>query len=512
MKKIILGLAFFSLFSGVVNSKTYSDRTFLMPRDQITNLPMEYTTWHRNLHRKADTLYNGTIQVVPFYQESENETDIGKYFGFNRGGTTGIENAISADGVANPTPAYQSSGTVNLKNSAYLIHTQATGRSTLSGKYSFRPYQETYGARLSYQQDLDGILDGLFFKANMPFVHVQNNMNIHLIGAETKVAVGEVQVGLLDYLAGRVRNTNANNLQEPLKYAKIDGASHSATGIADIDLQLGYTFWHKERTRAALDVAMIIPTGRTPKAEYLFEAIHGNGGHWGVGLGLDASVILWKGEKKSIEIMLVGNYKYLFEGIERRTLDFKRPNTEKTPVSAGYYELAAQAGQQNKPLFPFANVLTRDIRVTPGSIFDGIINIAFTCKRFTFDIGYNLYAKEEERTELRYLWENDKYAVAGVTYDTAEAFNVLVAAGTTRSFAYDGAGENTNASINAEHLDFDSISTPLQLTHKLYGGFGYEYKKCKYPIMGGIGGSYEWTDDNSALEGWAIWGKLAISW
>jgi len=507
MKKIILGLVVSALFLGAIHTKTYSDRTFLMPRDQITNLAMEYTTWHQNLYRKADTLYNGTIQIVPFYQESNNKTDIGKYFGFNRGGTTGIENAISV-GAADD---FKIEGTTNLKNSAYIIHNRDEGVSALTSKYSFRPYQEVYGARLSYYQDLDGLLDGLFFKLNTPFVHVQNNMNISLIGTETPDPA--ITGGLLTYLSGKFEQITEHDEQAPLKYAKITGGSHSSTGIADIDLQLGYTFWHREHTRAALNLDLLIPTGKTPKADYLFESVHGNGHHWGVGLGLDASLILWKGEDKYIEIMCVANYRYLFEGIEKRTLDFKRPNTAKTPASAGYYELAGEKDQ--KGVFPFANVLTRDVRITPGSMFDGILNVAFAFKNFMFDIGYNLYAREEESSKLRHLWENDKYAVAGVNYDTNNAFNIFTATADeplTQAFAYDNAAANVNAAINSDNLDFSSINTPTQITHKLYGGLGYQYKKCQYPVMAGIGGSYEWVNDNTALEGWALWGKLGLSW
>ena len=511
MKKIIRGLVVTALFLGTIQAAKHSDKTFLMPRSQVTNLAMEYTTWHKNLHKKADTLYNGTIQVVPFYQESESKNDIGRYFGFNRG-ATGIENAISV-GPNNLIP-----------NPRFIIHNQAVvAGGNLVAKYSFRPDQEIYGARLSYYQDLDGLLDGLFFKLNTPLVHVQNSMNISLVGADAKVVIpgapaGTPQGNFLDYLSGNLENTANPNRQAPLQYAKITGGSHSSTGIADIDLQLGYTFWHKEHTRAALNLALLIPTGKTPKADYIFEPIHGNGHHWGVGLGLDASLILWKGSKRSVELIFAGNYRYIFEGIEKRTLDFKRPDTAKTPASAGYYELAGEQGQ--RPLFPFANVLTRDIRVTPGHLFDGIINLAFTCKRFVFDVGYNYYAREAERTELRHLWENDKYAVAGITYNTTPAaapdpgFNILDAGlgATNQAFAYAGAPANTNAAINAEHLDFSSITTPSQETHKLYGALGYSYKKWQYPIMLGVGSSYEWASGNSALEGWALWGKLGLSW
>ncbi|MBD3231924.1 hypothetical protein GF322_04665, partial [Candidatus Dependentiae bacterium] len=466
MKKILQGLIFACIFFSSVFSKTYSDKTFLMPRDQITNLPMEYTTWHMNIYRKADTFYNGTVQVVPFYQKSDNKTDVGKYFGFDRGGTTGIVNQISVG----TTAANQ------LLDNRFILH-HYNAANTLDATYKFEPYQEIFGARLSWNQDLDGILNGLFFRINTPLVKVKNDMNIKTVGTETNQAipgVGGQAKSFLDYLSGNIENASQHNVQAPLRYAKITNDSQSSSGVADIDLMLGYTFWHKSHSRIAINLAMLIPTGKTPKGSAIFEAIHGNGQHWGVGAGIDYALTLWKKIDKSIKFSIVANYKYLFEGIEKRTLDFKRPDPNNTKASAGYYQLAGEQGK--KGVFPFANVLTQDIKVTPGSVFDGIANMAFNYKDFVFDIGYNLYAREAENVKLRYLWENDKYAVAGITYDTNNNFNVLVAAGgaPTQAYAYDGAPANTNASINNEHLDFDSIKTPSQITHKIYGGLGYQ--------------------------------------
>jgi len=55
---------------------------------------MEYTTWHTQINRMSNSEYNGTVQVVPFYQKSTNDKAIGNYFGFDWGGTTGILNEI----------------------------------------------------------------------------------------------------------------------------------------------------------------------------------------------------------------------------------------------------------------------------------------------------------------------------------------------------------------------------------------------------------------------------------
>ena len=204
---------------------------------------------------------------------------------------------------------------------------------------------------------------------------------------------------------------------------------------------------------------------------------------------------------------------------QQRTLDFIRVND--TKPSAGYYN---QGGKKDVAgVFPLANILTQDIKVTPGSLFDGILALAFNVGNFTFDIGYNLFAKESEKVALKNAWENDTYAEAAWSYDAwntvpvipvARPFNTYVQAALQpqTAYAYTNATAGTNAAINEDHLDFSTIQTPSQVTHKAYAGLGYVFNKMKCPIMIGCGGSYEAAPRNDALEGWAVWAKGGVSW
>lgn len=513
MKKLSY-LLIVSMLLGNAYAVKYSDKTYFTARPQLSNLAMQQTTWHNNLYQKPDTKYKGTIQIVPFYQESINKSDIGKYFGFNWGGTRGIENIIS---VESPNVVAGPNETNKVFSARYIIHDQASAgahNAAIQAQYSMSPYQETIGARIDYNQDLDKILNGLYFRASTQLVEIKNNFNTSNIGAQTSQQIPGIQntsVSLLDYLAGRVSNTTADNVQAPLKYAKIDGGSHSSSGFADIDLRLGYKYLYKRRTHASINLSMLIPTGKTPKGEWLFEPVHGNGHHWGIGFGLDLSVTLWKHDNKSIEFMIAGDYKYLFQGIEKRTLDFREANPNSvTPLKGGHYLLGGENGK--KGVFPLANILTRDFKVTPENQFDAIANFTVNYKKLVFDLGYNFFVKEKEGISLRHPWENDKYAIAGITYNTNNDFNLLVANDTSQSYAYNGAAINTNAAIQKQYLDFESVRSPNAVTHKFYGGIGYQWNKDKYPAMLGIGGAYEIVQRNSSLETWSLWTKVGISW
>jgi hypothetical protein len=515
-----------ALFVCSVEGKTYSDKTFMMPRSVLTNVPMEYATWHKRLHKKADSKYNGSIHVVPFYQESEEENDTAEYFGFNW--TKNLNLNITNDGIVSQigvTP--QSDAGVadhpdHLFTAETIIHNYnwaAGNQVPMYANYSFRPDQEVYGVRISYNQDLDRILDGLFVRFNAPIAEVMNDMNIKSLVTEVKTRLPEgatiaqagPQYGLLDYLAGQIENNYvtgqgaANNLQEPLKYAKITAGSHSKSGIADIEATLGYTLWHKTRLRIDLLGSMIVPTGNTPNGDYVFEPVYGNGHHWGVTAALDASCKLWNRPERHVKLTLVAKYKYLFPSTERRTLDFILNDpaevqnfvrfTNSKPL-AGYYLLGGKNGVAG--VFPLANVLTQDLQVSPGSQFEAMVNVSFFFKGIIFDLGYDFYAREKEAVALKHTWENDTYALAKLDYNTNADF---------------GSANRADASwINEDKLDFDTVRTPDQITHKAYTGLGYEWEKLQYPVMLGLGFAYEVSNNNSALTNWQVWGKLAVSW
>jgi len=64
--------------------------------------------------------------------------------------------------------------------------------------------------------------------------------------------------------------------------------------------------------------------------------------------------------------------------------------------------------------------------------------------------------------------------------------------------------------INKENFDLNVCKTPSYLTHKIYAGLGYILTK-RNKLMFGIGGSYEFADDNNEIENWAVWFKTGFA-
>ena len=185
----------------------------------------------------------------------------------------------------------------------------------------------------------------------------------------------------------------------------------------------------------------------------------------------------------------------MFEGTEKRTITPLKDSV----FNFNYYYLMGKNGQQNQALFPAANVLTRDVRVRPGNLFDGIVNLSCNCSCFTLDFGYNIFSKEGEAVSLKGIWEDDTYGIAATDYQT-----------TGQIFTTD----HTLSSkwINNSDLDINSITTPSYLTHKIYGALGYNLKvNNKFPVGLGFGASYEVGNSNHELEGYQFWAKALIS-
>lgn len=492
---ILLGICSSSLLYG---SSKHSRKTYLATRPQGVNAAMEYTTWHRHAYKKTPKIRTH-LQVVPFYQKSQEGDEIGKYFGIGNQKNSfkvGSNDALIADNV-------------DIRNNLLIHDATHENNSALRGTVTFDPEQEVWGSRFDLFQELDCLLNNVYFKVSAPLVHVANDMGMQITDPTNAVVQAEpvgptdTEFSLEDFFKGNVSISAAGstNLQSPLQKAKIAGR-RTATGIADIDLSLGYKLYDKERCHIFLSVDGTIPTGNTVRGDYLFEPIYGNGRHWALGGSLDAGATLWDSCSGCYKVRLLGtaHYKYLFEATENRTLslNFQDGNLKNAPL--GHYFLIGRNGQQNLPLFPAANILTQPLDITPGNMVDSMIMLAFHAKSFTFDLGYNLFWREHETVHLKQDFiQPNTFGVANPIYQTNAVFDFAMGARVTQI-------------ISPKDINLNAVTTPSLLTHKIFAGLGYtSYKDCENIYSLGIGGSYEFASTNVDLENFALWLKACFS-
>ena len=514
MNKLVRGLLLTALaMSGANAADSPTNKTFMAGRPVGVNLPMEYTKWHTQIHKEeGDDTFAAALQATGFYQENTNEDDLGRYFGFN-----GLrEIAIGTAGTAMTTvdDGLPRSG-INFDRK-HLFHDNGATRDaalqySLTGTLFLSYKHEAGGVRFDYQQDFDAHKKGGYLKISAPLVWQKDRVRLGLAGHTSGTTGLEGATTYVNnyfdgtYSPSGVPRTGETNIQDPLRFAKI-GGEHGTFDIADVDVQLGWSFKETENTHAAFNVAMTIPFSQRPNGEYLSSNQSGNRSHWAFGGGFDGKFKLWTDDSDScLELMAVVNWRYLLPTWEVRTPGLRDKQW-------GQYFLLGEDGSRG--VMPAANVITGPITIYPGNQLDAIVGFAYNYGGLTADLGYNLYYREAEGARIKdneYLTEL-RFGLAGNNYSAAGDFD------TSTDSAYYGevqAGVSQASAANAEgigraNIDLKAVETPEQITHKVYGGVGYSFDDMENPVMLGLGGSYEFASDRKALETWAAWFKVGM--
>jgi len=383
--------------------------------------------------------------------------------------------------------------------------------------------------------------------------------------------------------------TTFGDMQSPLLYGRINSCPCSITRLADIRAELGWNFIcnEEEDYHFGLAIHAAAPTGNRPCATYLFEPIAGNGKHWELGVGITSSAILWRCEEcpeKTFGIYLDAAITHLFKTCQRRSFDFQgKPNSR--------YMLLEEMGSNinnaltgpeedytpadlvyKEKLIPAINITTLNVDVRIDAQADLAIKFAYMTKHWSWDIGYNLWARSGEKFCLDCCNNfNNKYSIKGdstiygITRPT-DPTPQIVALSASQNDATINSGlnypsknsdtlqprqnprvdnsapayyllgstnaivdvidivpnEQVNTSIQPKTIslsDLNICKSPSALSHKIFTHFSYswnkkENRKCWNPYLG-IGGEVEFDGKSknykSAINQWGIWLKGGIS-
>lgn len=492
MQRIIKALAIGLLALSAQHLSAYSGKTYLADRPKGVDSLLERVTLQNMQSSKAEDSFGATFQATGFYNEALKSDDIASYFLFGNKPSA----SLSRDTLRLMIPDHNAAGAPGQP----LASDAATS-------VKLCPTIRTYGVMFTYLQDLEKILPGLYFNVRAPIVEVDTDSGLIVAGGNAE-QVKKFLSGTLD----EIQVTGAE-ARKPLNNAKLVGRQ-SAIGIADIDLRMGYAFLQREHGSLGLNVGLTIPTGNSPEATKFLEAIYGNGGHWGFGLGLEGRYELWRNENATFGIHANSDYRQLFTNTERRTFGIKGLNL-------GQYRITAPkvVNSQATQGFPAANILTLSTDVTPGMQLDNVVGFTYTYGGLTVDLGYNLYFRDREALKLRDKWDDAQIANVYLTDPStaapAHAGGVAVPFGT---FPLPAPGVvnlvnngNDHADLTTATIDFDAGQTPSQLSNKVLGGVGYIFKEWQYPIMLGFGGHYEVPGNNAAIQTWGFYFKSGIA-
>ena len=416
--------------------------------------------------------------------------------------------------------------------------------------------RRTYGFMLNYHQDLSCLYKGLYFKVNLPIAHVENRIKCCLetsdwtiAGENTEdgtnpvsfsIAGNDIKTMIQDFLDGDkvtvplkkwtvTDNGSTEELADVVLQERLCGCTipcgcetscetvcpstcnpcdtpksnkrhKSKTGIADIDVQIGYNLLNKAAYHHTIAFGFTIPTGSGPGTHRIWDAQVGYNDHWGVGFSCNGDVRLWNDENQNLVLFHALNYRYLFSDCETRCLGICGENW-------GHFELLGKVGQAT--LIPAANVLTTKVDVTLGSQIDYIIGLNYVNSGFSIDLGYNLFYRDAEDIDLKNcacLFTPETYALPakeflGVAINNVAGTQIL--AGNVFAAADRKNGADGKWLSNAD-IDKSVAETPRQLSHKIFAGVSYATKSWDIPFLVGVGGHYEFGDENSTRSTWGI--------
>lgn len=299
------------------------------------------------------------------------------------------------------------------------------------GTIKFTPRVQNFLVDFHLYVGLDEWVKGLYFRIYGPVVHARFDLNAvetstpGTVGyregffAPAAVAPTALLQRALDFFGGQTITVPTITVQG-LQFAKIkDNKKDSKTSFAELHAEFGWN-WLKEDYHVGIYAQVAAPTGKRPKAEFLFEAQVGNNKHWEVGGGVSAHYTMWRSEddEKHFDFVLEADVTHMFKAKQKRTFDLKNKAHSR-------YMLAARTdAKTNATLFssptagantpgtdplvrfnneyaPVANFSTRDIKVSIGAQGDVVAMFNYTARGFTWDVGYNLWARSSEKIELR---------------------------------------------------------------------------------------------------------------
>jgi len=220
---------------------------------------------------------------------------------------------------------------------------------------------------------------------------------------------------------------------EPLNYARWAGCDCSPltkSGVADWRFTLGYNAYMSDKFHVGFGLTGAAPTGNRPHGQFLFEPIIGNGNHWELGGQFTSHYRFCRSEdeNKGFTAYLDVNLTHLFKTRQTRSFDLKgKPNSrymlaqkfgETTTLGTAALQRCLrntnesglrgtvltdvrESPAQFKNVFaPVANLTTVDVDVNIGAQIDLALMLNYTSCNWSFDLGYNLWARTCERIKL----------------------------------------------------------------------------------------------------------------
>ncbi len=453
--------------------------SILIPRGFTTDTVLElalsnYRLFHNDYidrsYKKPKHWCAYTMQNTYFYQESTNTCDLARYFFPNNDITVTINQNGTGD-IGSP-----------------WIDLIGRDGGNYSASMNILPVSKVWGGISKVTHDLSTLVDGLWLQTVIGVIFMQHNIDVfdRVCGAQ----------GETPCLNRPIEAFNNNQWH----YGKLNVQEMEHSGVDDILFRCGWMFAKGRQGHASVYGLALIPMGNRPQGTFLFEPIIGNGGHWGLGFGINLDMRLFSWAKNEVSVMLDCSYRYLFSARERRSFDLCNGDWTR------YFKVASMH-DPSTPCFGI-NFFTQDMDVTPRGNFDGWFAIHYRKSDFNIEGG------------LSYWWRNSEHVCLSCPFPEDIGIFDLTNHETSASTA---CISQTDAGVNAvvpdavftpitmQDINLDSARQRSVSTVKIYLAASINGKFLGLPSMTGFGVSYEMPSGNNALRQWAVWGKTNVS-
>jgi hypothetical protein len=407
-------------------------------RDSVRKLvgTTSYAVWQYD----KDSYY-GTFELIPAYERSMKSKEIAEcLFGCDlQRGVSGDCSTNCDDGRIVKVSGSQVVGRAANTNDwmAENFYLSRNFQSTLE----FKPLIQNIILDFHLYVGLDQWAKGLYFRLYGPVVNARYNLNfcekdptVGNVGyqegffnetltdgdsQENAVPVANLLQNAASFFSGGTPNVDGVTTNG-LQFAKICSGQQTNTCFGDLRFELGWNPLLEENYLFGFGIEFAAPTGRRPDACFLFEPQCGNGKHWELGGNVHALWRIWSSEdeEQHWDLVIDADITHLFNAKQRRTFDLNGKPLSRymlaqkmgTPiqnlqgrdtVGQGNEGISTPNQQFQKEYAPVANFSTRDIKVSAAVQADLVAMLDFTINGFSWDVGYNFWARSCEKIEFR---------------------------------------------------------------------------------------------------------------
>jgi hypothetical protein len=316
---------------------------------------------------------------------------------------------------------------------------------------NFNPVITNFLMDFGWFHGLDAWVPGLYYRVHMPIVHAKWDLHMHenvksagtpfntsesadptyqpatypagYLGPNRILLNDSIPQNMVQAFEGKKMFGDVGN---PLQYGKIFGRQ-LLTRASELQLAIGWNYFEHSWWHAGAQVRCAMPAGNRSQAEFLFEPMVGNGGHWELGIGLSGHVQLWQNCNGQHTVALYSDFNvtHLFNATEKRSFDFTQngPGSRymliadiEAPALDLFLDNAGTVLAQNqyqRRLMPAINKTTLDVNIGIAAQIDWVIKAAWQWKNMELDLGYNFWYLSKEKIDGCIPFQSNRFGLKG---------------------------------------------------------------------------------------------------